>query len=212
LLFILAIGFSIQLVQAYDNSQYGFSINAPSGWTTTEEADVIVMFASPDEFAFINVVVEETNLALNDYITAAKQELESTFDDYQLQSERNRNIGGLNCYEIVSTWVQEGFEIEIRQVVFIEKGQAFIITYGAFAEDYDTYSPEAEQSIQSFRVSGTGAVGGLPIMTIIIIIAVVVGAVVAVVAILLFRRKRKPAETQMSRQAPLTYPPPPPPT
>ena len=159
---VLIIGFSTQLVNAYDNAQYGFSITPPSNWVTTNSDPFVVTFSEPNDTARISIFIENTTLNLNDYASLGKQNLELTFKDYNysLLSEQNRTIGNLNCYEIVYSYtgtnnVNDNITLQIKSVIFVENQKAFVVHYITTKSNYFTYSVETEQSIVSFRILGT---------------------------------------------------------
>lgn len=146
--------FSVSMVSAYDNSQYGFSITPPSGWSIAENASgVFVMFTSTSSGSSINVVGEETSLSLLVAVSNTKPVL-AAFENYNLLSEGSRVIGGLDCYELVFTWTYQGIDLKVKQVYFVEHDYAFIITCSALEPQYDASSIAFENSLETFRIAG----------------------------------------------------------
>ncbi|HLN89142.1 MAG TPA: DcrB-related protein [Candidatus Binatia bacterium] len=151
----------ISSVYAYDNTQYGFSITAPTGWTTSEGVSgTVVIFYGPTMTETgtdvnINIAVTSTTETLSEAISSMKTDYPTSFSDYSLVSESNRNIGGLSSYELVYTFTDSGNTYKQKQVVLIENGQGFIITCTAIPSNYDSYLPTFEQSIQTFRLTTT---------------------------------------------------------
>ncbi len=215
LIVMVIIILSVPLVNAYENKEHGFSINFPSGWEQTQSAGVVVLYTNNDATASVNIIVEETSLSLADYITESKDQL-TNLDYYELISEGNRTINGLNGYELVFAWTSfndDGSyqDIQDKQVTFVQNGKAFIVTCGADYSDYDLFVSTFEQTLGSFRLTSSGTLG-ISNSTLIIIIAVVVIAIVLIISLFLLRRKRKPAQPQIDTTgAGVLYPPPPPP-
>ena len=209
--------FSMQLVRAYENTEHGFSINFPSGWEQSQNQDVVVLYTNDDGSASINVIVEETSLSLAAYATESKNQLEN-LDYYELITENSRTINGLNGYELVFAWTlftdnETYYDLQDKQVFFVQNGKAFIITCGADYSDYDLFLPTFEQSLETFRLTSSGTPGiGMPDTTLIIILAVVIVVVVLAISMVLLRRRRKPTQQQsVAAETGTFYPPPPPP-
>jgi hypothetical protein len=200
----------IPLAYAYDNSTYNFSITPPSGWSTKESVQgVIVQFvgpADPDTGAVnINVNVVETDLTLEGVVSETKQDWSTTLADYSLISEGSSNINGRNGYELEVSFQSNGDTIKQDTVLFVENGQMFQVSYVAGPTTYDTYSNTYAESLQTFQIkspllSFSFEITGIPFL--LLVIAIIVIVLVAVVA--LSRRKRKSKSTQ-------SFPPPPPP-
>jgi|GEM_PF-1809796 len=209
---------SVQSVRAYQNAEHGFSINFPSGWEQTQSQDVVVLYATADGSASMNVIVEDTGLSLADYVGESKDQLEG-LDYYELISEDSRTIHGLNGYELVYAWTYfyndtDYVDLQDKQVFFVENGKAYIITCGADYIDYDLYLSTFEQSLESFRLTSnetpTPAPGTIDTNLVIGVGVVAVIIVLVLAVVVLLRRKRQPAQPQFG-SAVTTYPPPPPP-
>ena len=177
---------------AYNNDAYGFSITAPTGWTTNEGVSgTVVIFYGPTmpetgTDVNINLVVATTTQTLSEAISSLKASYPTDFPNFTLVSENSRNIGGLNSYEIVYTFSDSGNDYKQKQVVFIEKGQSFIITCTAIPSNYDTYLPTFEQSIQTFQLTSSSS-GEFPLWIGLAVVAIVV--VVIVIAFVFLRKK-----------------------
>jgi hypothetical protein len=198
--------FSVQLVYAYSNTAYGFSMTPPSGWTVNEGVSgTVVMFVGPvipetGGNININVVAGNTNETLSEAISSIKASYPTDFTNFSEVSESSRTIGGMNAYEIVYTWSQGGNDFEDKQVFFVQSGQDFIITCTALPTNYATYSSTFEQSIQTFQLSPAG----IPLTTILVVIAIIIVVIVVIVAV---ARSRKNPKSE-----PMQPPPPPPPS
>jgi ribosomal protein L40E len=188
----------VQIVQAYDNVEYGFSITPPSLWSLIEDTGtptVVVGFGKTDSTASINVAVSENPVTLSEIIDDIKDYLSDYFTDFNLVYETQRSIGGLDCYELEYTITQFGLRVRTKQVVFVEKGKEYVITYQALDSEYSDYLSDAENSITSFRLLGDSLdddsfgnillIGGLIISLII---------VAAVLGIFFLRKRQKPGE------------------
>jgi len=198
----------------YTNLNHGFSINFPYGWEESDNPDVAVLYTNVDGSASINVIVEETQLSLATYVSESKTQLEG-LDYYELLSENSRTIGELNGYELVYAWTyfydQENYvDLQDKQVYFVEKGKAFIITCGCNYSDYESYLPAFENSLESFSLMTSETLGQLNLTLIIAAVAIVTVVVLLITLVLL--RRRRPAQRQFDGQVSETsFPPQPPP-
>lgn len=200
----------IPFAQAYDNSVHNFSITPPSGWSTEENVQgVIVQFvgpADPDTGAVnINVYVVETDQTLEDVVSETKQSWSSTLANYSLISEGSSNINGHNGYELEISFQSNGYKIKQDTVLFVENGRMFQVSYVAGPATYNTYFNTYVESLQTFQIKSPPSsfsfeIWGIPLLlSVIAVIAIVIVAVVV-----LSRRKRK-------SESPQSSPPPPPP-
>lgn len=177
--------------EAYVNHTYGFSINPPNGWTVDESGtfETVVIFSGPlilETGGNINIQITAgtTNTTLDQFISADKSQLASLLANFHLVSESSRNVSGLDCYELVITWTyvpggnvsdMHTFNVKQKQVVFIENGKGYIITFTAPPTNYDSYLPAFEESLQTFQLLGQEAPWLL--IGMLIGIAIVAGAV-----------------------------------
>jgi hypothetical protein len=186
---ILATLLLIQSAYAYYNSEHDFSITPPTGWMVEEQTGVIsVMFAdySSSSGATVVISVEETRLTLSEYTASAKLELNNTLDNWQLLSEGSRVIGGLDCYEIISTWNYSGLGMKTKHAIFVENEKAFVLSCASLKGEYVNSALEFENCLASFKI---GEEASKTVDNNLIIIIVVVVVVIAIVAILMLRKK-----------------------
>jgi hypothetical protein len=194
LFMILATLLLIQSAHAYYNSENDFSITPPTGWMVEEQTGVIsVMFAdySSSSGATVVISVEETRLTLSEYTASAKLELNNTLDNWQLLSEGSRVIGGLDCYEIVSTWNYSGLGMKTKHAIFVENEKAFVLSCASLKGEYVNSALEFENCLASFKIGEEASKTGTTFdSTLIIIIVVVVVVAIAIAAILMLRKKQ----------------------
>ena len=189
LFMILATLLLIQSAYAYYNSEHDFSITPPTGWMVEEQTGVIsVMFAdySSSSGATVVISVEETRLTLSEYTASAKLELNNTLDNWQLLSEGSRVTGGLDCYEIVSTWNYSGIGMKTKHAIFVENEKAFVLSCASLKGEYVNSALEFENCLASFKI---GEEASKTVDNNLIIIIVVVVVVIIIVAILMLRKK-----------------------
>ncbi len=182
---MLTLTFNLQPVKAYVNRKHGFSIKPPNGWTVDENDafGTAVIFYGPvmpetGDNVSINIAVETTNLSLEEYVSSTKSQLASRFTDYELVSEGSRNIGYiyLKAYELVGVYTQDADDFKNKQVIIVENGKAFVITFMALPTNYDTYLPTFEGGLQTFEFVAPEHVFRLHIL-LLVLAEVVVGGI-----------------------------------
>jgi len=143
------------LQEPYVNEEYGFSISPPQGWTVQEESEgeVLVYFLGPIDEGVrinINIVVEEAQMSLQDYVDFCKEQLQYTLEA-SLISEGSRTIKGHEAYEVVFTWIYETYDFQQKQVYLVEKGNGYVITCTALPTNYDNYVSDFDESVETFE-------------------------------------------------------------
>ena len=192
---VLSTLFVLQSANAYENAEYGFSMDEPTGWNplAPDEEGIIVGFADPNAAvtgAFINVVVHNTGLSLSAYVEDWKQSEVDKYGTYVLESEGSRTVGELEGYELVSTHTHEGMgELTNKQVIFVENGKGFVVNTGVFSSEYDNFLGTFEQTIESFRITIDSSDDSGTDLTVIIVAVVAVVVIGAIVVITLLRKK-----------------------
>src|SRR3989442_7795942 len=174
---------------AYVNSNNRFSINPPSGWVVDSSGafGTSVIFYGPTEANFrvnMNIIVESTSLTLSAYVSAAKTQLSQGLTNYYLVSEGPKTIGGVDAYEVVNTFTQGAFNIKDQQTISVHNQKGYVITSIALPSNYDTYLPAFDESVQTFKVTGT------EFPWVVVIAVGVIAASVAVVLTIFFMRGR----------------------
>lgn len=190
--------FILQSAYAYENAEYGFSIDEPAGWNILEDEEgIAVGFTDPNldvTGASINVAVQETSLSFSSYIEGSKQTIVDK-EGYTLESEGSRTVGGLEGYELVSTYTQivgdDQVNVTLKQVVFVENGKGYVVTVGALESEYNNFSGTFEQSINSFHITSEPTNNGTD-MTGVAVAAVVIVVVVVIGAFYFLKIKQKP--------------------
>ena len=147
----------------YVNEEYGISFNPPEGWidNTDENTLFIVSFViRPEDFSGavcgimkpyhftddenFSEYIENDILGFNDYIP-----------DFEILSETETEINGMNAYEVVGTYTYteaEDFPMKSKSTYVEKNRKCYVINYVAYNDDYDTYLSIVEDSINSFTI------------------------------------------------------------
>ncbi len=137
-------------------SAKGFTIKYPSDWSLDEtNAAVAVLFLLPTHNATENLNVEVDNLTARDSVATVSEQLMTQAEDYDnftAVAENNTTLSGNQAYKIVYTATVNGDFVKVQQVWTVTAGKAYIITYKAAPNNYDTYASTAQQMIDSFTI------------------------------------------------------------
>jgi len=104
--------------------------------------------------------------------------------NYILVSEGPKIIGGVDAYELVNTFTQGAFSIKDKQTILVQNQKGYVITSTALQSNYDTYQPAFDESVQTFKMTGTG------FPWLIVIALVVIGGGAAVALTIFFMRRK----------------------
>jgi hypothetical protein len=143
----------------YSNTEFGFGLNPPAGWTkdTSGTLGLIVIFYAPidDDFAEnINAVSDilPSGTSLSSYVDTTIDYLNDYLTDYNLISSNPRTVNGMNAYEYEYNYTQVIYNIKAKQVIVEKNSKIIALTYTAEIDDYDTYSSEFEQCVNSLKI------------------------------------------------------------
>jgi hypothetical protein len=147
----------------YANSQYGFSLSYPAGWTMQEDVPgTIAVFGGPasgDFMANINIISDNltgyTKLTLPEYAAMGDKLLQSRADNFTQVQEMNTTVSGVPAVLHSYTIIIKGIEASGSQVMFFNKKHtaAFIITFTSPPELYESNYDCFLGLINSFKLN-----------------------------------------------------------
>ncbi len=190
--------FMVSCVQAYSDTLNRFSITPPTGWTTQEgEEGVIVAFLGPQDpdigSVNINIDIQQTTQTLENIIKNTKQSWSTAYSNYSLMMDRSLVINGLNGHELKISYNDDGTAFMQDTVIFLEKNALYQVTYLAGPTTYDTYSSNWIDSLNTFEIENAQSssnspndfsfhfeLTGLPFLLLLIAVAAVFIVIVVV--------------------------------
>ncbi len=151
---------SVGSARAYTSSSNFFSFEEPSGWTADESSggSVVVIFYEPtsgnESMALIEVDVEtiSESMTMAELATTVKQQYNTSFESFNIHSERMRVVNGVSAYEIVAAITTQGFDFTLKQVIMIKNSRIYIVSYAATAGRYQMFLPDFEDSLGTFTI------------------------------------------------------------
>jgi hypothetical protein len=142
-------------VNPYVNSTYGYRITAPAAWIVAEAGGTGgASFLGPYDY-LVNIVTtaEETSDTLLQYYEKEKERLlrSGLWVSTAIDQEGATQVDGYDARVIDYSYFMAD-EITAREIVLVENGVAYTITYQAQTAHYQTYFDEFEEALDSFEL------------------------------------------------------------
>ncbi len=146
----------------YKNIDQGFQIDYPEPWLKQNRDDFFatgVVFLAPlngdrDKFKErVSVLVENLpeKASLAEYTDESIAEIKK-LSDPNVSDAQAVDLGGREGRQVVYHGEENGYSVERMQAWLVKNNQAYIFTYTAQPENYDSYLPTVEKMIESFAV------------------------------------------------------------
>jgi len=149
--------------KTYTNSQYGFSIQYPAGWTEGEGVSGTVVSFMSEQSAPTDVFKESANVTTEDlsasgaslaeYIVAANDQIKNAFPNAQVISDTDRQIAGIDGHAITYTAETQGVTLELIQAFTVKDDRAYVITAASTEEDFPQFEEDFNAIIDSFQLT-----------------------------------------------------------
>lgn len=155
--FVLVAGCAEQVSKrSYANTEYGFSLNPPSGWNSFENtsADVAVWFA-PVNSTNVSLVIGvpfslSEGRALSTFADQVEENLSASGMNYTIAYRDWRSMEDAKAYEIVYSYELESSVIRVKQVAVLKTRTVYLITFTAPYDLYIQYISVVDRCIDSF--------------------------------------------------------------
>lgn len=154
----------METFKEYTDPEIGFSIKCAINWMAGEEQEgLAVSFRAPidlkhpDFIPNVNIVVQDLSEApefmdLKQFTVLSLSQVEQMFDNFTIvEKVKDCLMDDIIGYEVVYTGSQQGLELKFWQKWAIKKPKAFVLTYTATEDQYDSFLPTAKLMIDSFR-------------------------------------------------------------
>jgi len=151
----------------YQNQTYGISMNYPGNWRMEEgtTSDPVVSFLSPregsdDQFTEnVNVAVTDLSadpsLSLTQVMDLWVQQNESdpSFSSFMVASRESTSVFGLDAEQVTYLAEGQGLSVKGRTTIFLKESMAYIFTYSAEVESFDTFLGGLETILTSTTIN-----------------------------------------------------------
>ena len=146
----------------YSDATYGFRIQYPPDWS--EQAgtagSVVAFLSQPqgpsDDFRDnVNVLVQDLpdpSTSLQQYTDLSIRQGPDVIDGFKLLSSGPSVLASRSAERVTYLGRPGGRDLKFEAVWLVEKGRAYVVTYTATPDTFDSLEPMAEAIIESFRL------------------------------------------------------------
>ena len=149
-----------ETMQTLSNTEPGFSIDYPKAWSKQNRDDMFsrgAVFLSPlendtDKFREkVSILVEDlsADMSLAEYTRSSVAQIKQ-LSDPNVAPAQTVNLGKETARRVVYNGLEDGNWVRRMQTWTVVGDRAYVITYTAQPESYDSYLPTVEKMIESF--------------------------------------------------------------
>jgi hypothetical protein len=148
-----------QQFKSFENKQLKYTVKYPADYQVKPLGRLIV-FISPvadKKTGFsenVNIAVQTLSapiIKLDDFFKLAKDNLTISGSGVKILEEKKEKLSGTDAYRIVYSSKQKKTNFKLLQVVAIYKDKAYVVTYTALAEQFDSGLSQANSIIKSLK-------------------------------------------------------------
>jgi hypothetical protein len=142
--------------RSYTNTVYGFSLDPPVGWNTTENvsANITVRF-NPENISNVSLDVGTPfslgeGLALSTFADQVEENLSKSGQNYTMVYRDWLSIPNVKAYVIAYSYEHNGMIQRAKQVAILKTRTVYLVTFSAPSTLYIKYLTAVDQSIDTF--------------------------------------------------------------
>jgi hypothetical protein len=134
-----------------------YSLKIPPGWTKEDNPHGVAFIAptkSPEELRKnVNIIAKDApaSITMSQAVREQKAELEAHFPGYQLRKSENATLPNHDAHLIVFSGNINGHPVLMMQMMLLDHGRIYFITYTADPAGYEAYWPTVEPMLASFH-------------------------------------------------------------
>ena len=150
---------------AVDNGNMNFTMYVPQSWTVDMSTGTISAYARADDPAnvsFTAFALEDRAATVETFWASYEKDFADTFGDGMEYVDENgeasdtpapskTTLGGLEAYKYVYRAVVTGSTYRFMQVVCLQAGTVYLLTYTATDDGYDTYAADVNDIVNNFK-------------------------------------------------------------
>ena len=147
-LVLIAVGLSVctqeESSDLYINTDLGFSINPPDGWTLVETGDAVEFYGYEDEDGYVTVMyivptTQELGYRSEESMKEANEDVSEGLYGFTIISQQERTVDGQNAYEFVMSFFIGEDEFKVKQIGVEKDDKILSVNYNSPIDTYDTY-------------------------------------------------------------------------
>ena len=154
--------FYVGQFSTYEDKPYAFSVKYPNDWKKVEapQPGVAAVFVSPKENALdpfqenINITLQDVPAqiaTLKDFSDTVVMQMTKGFGNIKVLESKSFSFGGRQGYRVLFA-ADKPQAVNILTVWTIRRGVAYIFTFMAMKNRYETYMPLVEEMLKSFEL------------------------------------------------------------
>ncbi len=145
---------------SFVNEELGITMDNTVGWEQTPFPGVAVAFLSPPDGpqdAFrenVNLVTKPVpGTTADEYDAASLSVLQKLLSDLKVVKSGTMTINGQAAHTRDMTYTQGQYALKIRQAFFIKNDTAYVLTYTADINTFNTYEPDGMKIVSTLKVN-----------------------------------------------------------
>ena len=145
----------------FDHATQGYSLAYPNDWTKQQdEASGVTGFISPSEgeedfTENVNIVAEATGgqtITLDQYTQQSLEQLDKILPGASIEESTPTTLAGLPAHRVIYSGSTLGFNLKWMQIWTLSDTSAYVLTYTATQDAFDTYRSAVDQIVTTFSL------------------------------------------------------------
>lgn len=131
-----------------------YNLYIPQNWVQDISTGVVTAYYSETDMSNITMMaftLDELTVTADDYWETNKADFETTFSDMEIISSSTTILGGVAANKYVYTASVTGSKYEFMQVICVYAATAYVFTYTAFEDKFDSHYDDVELMLQNFE-------------------------------------------------------------
>lgn len=133
-----------------------YILYVPQDWTVDMSTGVTSAYFSPTDPSNISVIISSlssANMTASEYWGSYKEQYTQTLSDMEELETSNIILGGINAETHVFTATMSGTKYKFKQAIAVKGTDAYIFTYTATENNYDTHIDDVDSILEHFQFS-----------------------------------------------------------
>lgn len=147
--------------EKFTNSEKGYSLDYPSDWKKSDVPQLdLVLFAPPRgqdaiPHASLNIVSEKvgSEIHLEQFYSESAANLSTALKEVHVEKSGSSQLNGTPSKWVIYTHVMQGMQFRVLQYFIVANESIYLVTFSTIADDFETYRPEFEKIINSFKIT-----------------------------------------------------------
>jgi cytoskeletal protein RodZ len=151
-------------LQSYESPQFNMKLKYPGSWALQEGLmGTVAVFLSPNENdtdtfqESVNIIVQDLSTQTVDidlamYTEGSVEQIKQLITDASIITSEKATLSGKEAHKLVYTGKQGEYDLKWMQIYSIKDKMAYVISFTAQADKYDSYVKQAEELVNSIEI------------------------------------------------------------